>query len=63
MKILDIIHRQQETLTISKQEVKGGDELKRKVLEQYSHVSEDEDRFVEDQYVSCLSCHFQETSI
>ena len=43
-KILDIIHKQQETLTVSKTSTKDEDEIKRRLLQQYAHVSENEDR-------------------
>ena len=45
-KILDIIHKQQETLIVSKPSTKTEDEMKQRLLEQYSHVSDNEERLV-----------------
>ena len=38
------MHKQQETLAVVKPIEKTDDEMKRRLLEQYSHVSENEDR-------------------
>ena len=45
-KIREIMHKQQETVTVVKPIEKTDDEMKRRLLEQYSHVSENEDRLV-----------------
>lgn len=45
-KIREIMHKQQETLTVVKPIEKTDDQMKRRLLEQYSHVSENEDRLV-----------------
>ncbi|XP_065063672.1 coiled-coil domain-containing protein 43-like [Rhopilema esculentum] len=42
-KLLDIIHKQQETLAMTKPTDRTEDDIKRRLLEQYSHVSDGEE--------------------
>eukprot|EP00112_Aurelia_sp_Birch-Aquarium-sp1_P016263 Seg3671.1 transcript_id=Seg3671.1/GoldUCD/mRNA.D3Y31 product="Coiled-coil domain-containing protein 43" protein_id=Seg3671.1/GoldUCD/D3Y31 len=56
-KIREIMHKQQETLTVVKPIEKTDDQMKRRLLEQYSHVSENEDSDDEEKHTASKSSH------